>query len=93
MHRAGAHSPPPRAKILATPMKIAFWSREGPPASVCNASTSSAIWRVLMKIKIIKATPTIVGEAFIFYLWTFFCHAPILPRDDAAALRQKYISG
>ena len=27
---------------------------------------------------IIKATPTIVSEAFIFYLWTFFfCHAPI----------------
>ena len=44
-------------------------------------------------IIIIKATPTIVGEAFIFYLWSFFCHAPILPRDDAAALRQKYISG
>ena len=24
----------------------------------------------------IKATPTLVGEAFVFYLWTSFCHAP-----------------
>ena len=42
---------------------------------------------------LIKATPTIVGEAFIFYLWTFFYNAPIQPRDDVAEPRQKYISG
>ena len=32
---------------------------------------------------IIKATPTIVGEAFIFYLWSFF-----LQRTDTAARRR-----
>jgi len=32
---------------------------------------------------ITKATPTTVGEAFIFYLWTFF-----LPRTDIAARRR-----
>ena len=42
---------------------------------------------------LIKATPTIVEEAFIFYLWTFFCNAAIQPRDDVAEPRQKYISG
>ena len=44
-------------------------------------------------VALFKATPTIVEDAFIFYLWTFFCHAPIRPRDDVAEPRQKYISG
>ena len=37
--------------------------------------------------RIIKATPTIVGEAFIFYLWTFF-----LQRTDVAAVSYTHLT-
>ena len=32
---------------------------------------------VYTQARLVKATPTIVGEASIFYVSTFFCHAPI----------------
>ena len=37
----------------------------------------------LLLFLLFKATPTIVEEAFIFYLWTFF-----LQRTDTAARRR-----
>ena len=37
----------------------------------------------MSELLVIKATPTIVAEAFIFYLWTFF-----LQRTDTAARRR-----
>ena len=61
------------------------------PVSAANIVLLSCVYVLLRKF--IKATPTIVEEAFIFLPLNFFCHAPIQPRDDVAEPRQKYISG
>ena len=62
--------------VLLMPMQTIAWNTQ-----MCQVSQTSGsfaemrcyLWVFrLSNIAFIKATPTIVGEAFIFYLWTFF---------------------
>ena len=47
------------------------------------------IWPANICWIVINATPTIVGEAFIFYVWTFFCHAPYIAARRRSGTRSK----
>ena len=54
--------------------------RKWPRVTKC---THSRVAGLRLEDNLVKATPTIVGEAFIFYLWTFS-----LQRTDIAARRR-----
>ena len=58
---------------------ISLTSDDGIASLFCGYAIEQynrGVVKVSVQYTIIKATPTLVGEAFIFYLWTFFCHAP-----------------
>ena len=60
------------------------WERLGLTIQADTAEHASTVDGIgARSVCIIKATPTIVGEAFIFYLWTFF-----LSRTYIAARRR-----
>jgi len=86
-------------RTVAAELNVLLRNEKSVPCNLDALTNSLQVYEYTLRVvytdivRIFKATPTIVEEAFIFYLLTFFCHAPILPRDDVAALRQKYISG